>query len=386
MQRVSPKTALVAFASLLLLGLGIAATSLEWWRSAAVAALIQLWLISLVVVHHRQATVGHLRRLLRRIQSLEGHVEALRESERKSTKKSLGKHLRIVRGAISARLDEIEADLTAAARSLETASKSALEIALSGGEPTRQSARQVATGNHVERRDFTGGSGLPSPTWPPNDTLLTQMDALREMQQRYPMDPEPALTSVGGPSPLGLLQLMDLVSLGCDLVVECGAGPSTIYLGRALKEAGRGRLVALEHRPDVARSVQVHAERQGLTDAIEVRLTELVSVDVYGGTHSWYEETALQDLRTIDLLRVGGPNGTHDLARLPALRRLGSKLRWGALVILNDAQRDGEKEVAHRWLNDPRSRLAQIASRTPDQCVFRWQSPVDDDPLGQGQA
>jgi hypothetical protein len=68
----------------------------------------------------------------------------------------------------------------------------------------------------------------------------------------------------------------------------------------------------------------------------------------------WYAGSALGGLPEsgIELLLVDGPPGYGEgmaLSRYPALPALAERLAPGALVVLDDAQRDGERRILDAW-------------------------------------
>lgn len=134
-------------------------------------------------------------------------------------------------------------------------------------------------------------------------------------------------------------------------IVELGAGVSTIVLGRLLRERG-GRLTSLEHDPNWARVVRSQLQLEGL----EARLVEAPLEPAAEGA-PWYARAALAELPVegIDLLLVDGPPGYGEgmeCSRYPALPALAERLAPGALVVLDDAGREGEREVVARWARE----------------------------------
>jgi predicted O-methyltransferase YrrM len=64
----------------------------------------------------------------------------------------------------------------------------------------------------------------------------------------------------------------------------------------------------------------------------------------------WYDVAQLADLSNIDLLFIDGPPGSkNDRARHPALAECLSKLSPRAIVVIDDAGRDGEKDLAQEF-------------------------------------
>jgi hypothetical protein len=134
------------------------------------------------------------------------------------------------------------------------------------------------------------------------------------------------------------------------VVVECGSGGSTMWIGRALRRVGEGRLISLESSADWVVIVTGLLQHEGLRD-VDVRHAPLEPIQVASHEQLWYSASALADVEGIDLLLVDGPPGrTNKLARYPAVPALRDKLRPGATVMLDDCHRRDEKETLRRWL------------------------------------
>jgi hypothetical protein len=66
----------------------------------------------------------------------------------------------------------------------------------------------------------------------------------------------------------------------------------------------------------------------------------------------WYDaETVVSALASspVDLLLVDGPPGGRRLSRYPAVPELSAHLSPGAIVMLDDARRPAEREIARQW-------------------------------------
>jgi predicted O-methyltransferase YrrM len=136
------------------------------------------------------------------------------------------------------------------------------------------------------------------------------------------------------------------------LVVECGSGAATVWIGRALRRVGVGRVIALENSEDGVAIVSGLLQHEGLS-SVEIRHAPMEPIQVAGREQPWYSASAIADVEEIDLLLVDGPAGrTNKLARYPAVPALCDKLRPGATVMLDDCHRRDEKETVRRWLNE----------------------------------
>ncbi|WP_304453955.1 class I SAM-dependent methyltransferase [Nocardiopsis sp. YSL2] len=145
-----------------------------------------------------------------------------------------------------------------------------------------------------------------------------------------------------------------------DLVVEFGSGASSVWLGYALRRAGAGRLVAVEHDARYAELSRALVASHGLDDIVEVRtapLTEVEAAIVTVGEEQvatadrWYDAAVLDDLDGVGLVFVDGPpkaTGRH--ARYPALPALMPRCTEDVVFVLDDADRPDERAIGDRWL------------------------------------
>jgi predicted O-methyltransferase YrrM len=157
----------------------------------------------------------------------------------------------------------------------------------------------------------------------------------------YAFDPAWALR------PEGLELIERLVGEGRRTVVECGSGLSTVTIARALDATPGGHLHTLEHIPAWADTTRAALAAEDLDDLATVIDAQLVD--------GWYDPAALVHLpeRGIDLLLVDGPPaGEREIedSRYPALPALAERLAANAIVVLDDADRDGERRAFDRWL------------------------------------
>lgn len=183
-----------------------------------------------------------------------------------------------------------------------------------------------------------------------------QLAELSALTNLYTMlDPDDEVPVFGGHAarPQTVLRLASLVRRlpGDGLVVECGSGSSTVWLALACRRAGRGRVVALEHHEHYAELARAALARHGLESVAEVRSAPLEPVTVGGETHDWYSGKSWAGLSGIDLLFVDGPPGSvGPRSRYPAFGLLARALSDGAVVALDDVNRDAEADIADDWL------------------------------------
>ena len=145
------------------------------------------------------------------------------------------------------------------------------------------------------------------------------------------------------------------VSAGRERIVECGSGLSTIVIARLLRERGRGTLHALEHDPAWIELTSERIAAEGLEGHARVVAAPLADNPLAPPGCRWYARGALAELPDggVDLLFVDGPPASPERAfersRYPALPLLADRLARGARVLLDDAERAGERWVVERW-------------------------------------
>jgi predicted O-methyltransferase YrrM len=132
-------------------------------------------------------------------------------------------------------------------------------------------------------------------------------------------------------------------------VLEFGSGRSSLVIARALTAAGGGRLTAVEHQPVFGREAWLLAERAAGVDARLIASRVRVTLTP-GGPFNGYVDTApaLSARAPYDLVLIDGPPGPlgRDWTLFAAIRHL----RPGALIIVDDTDRPGERRAVERWL------------------------------------
>jgi predicted O-methyltransferase YrrM len=136
-------------------------------------------------------------------------------------------------------------------------------------------------------------------------------------------------------------------------VVECSSGTSTVVLARCMQINGSGKVYSLEHDPVYAAKTRAQLARHGLGAFAEVIDAPLSQMTFKGEPWKWYAHVGLPQALYIDMLVIDGPpDSSGRLARYPAGPALFPKLAQGAVVFLDDANRDSETEILQRWKSD----------------------------------
>ncbi len=128
------------------------------------------------------------------------------------------------------------------------------------------------------------------------------------------------------------------------IVVELGAGASTLVTAKALSLNGGGRLLSFDQHEGFVDATRHWLAENGLT--VDIRHAPL-EAEVEGWPGRWYDIDALPD--QIDMIIIDGPPwSVHPLVR-GAADSLFSRLVPGGVILLDDAARPGERLVARRW-------------------------------------
>ena len=141
------------------------------------------------------------------------------------------------------------------------------------------------------------------------------------------------------------------------LVVECGAGISTLVLARyaalTFSERNPCFIVSLEQDFATTQSIFARLGDAGLERFVQIVHSPLDANDNYS-LHNFEKVLARLPRKYIDFLVIDGPEGAIG-CRLETLPMLLGHCVEGAKWFLDDAFRDGEMRILHQW-----SHLASI--------------------------
>lgn len=128
------------------------------------------------------------------------------------------------------------------------------------------------------------------------------------------------------------------------IVVEFGAGASSLIAARALQINGAGTLTSFDQHIGFAAATQAWLGDNAL--AAEIRAAPLKAAPL-GWPGQWYDHAPVAG--DIDLLLVDGPPwALHPYVR-GAAESLFDQIAVGGVVMLDDGARPGERVVARRW-------------------------------------
>ncbi|HTR83704.1 MAG TPA: class I SAM-dependent methyltransferase [Reyranella sp.] len=150
------------------------------------------------------------------------------------------------------------------------------------------------------------------------------------------------------------LVLQLIAGLGLARVLELGSGLSTLTIAHALQRAGGGRVQSFDDDARWAGQTAASLKREGLDALAEVQVAPLKEIASGGRQSLWYDLPKMDPQARYDLVLVDGPPAWKGdpLARLPALYQLRQHLSEKGVLVLDDAMRGGEREIASRWQRD----------------------------------
>ncbi len=182
--------------------------------------------------------------------------------------------------------------------------------------------------------------------------IYSQIDALFSIfsliQVRHPLP-----TMRGWPVSPDFVKI--LISLMLELkpeaVVELGSGVSTIVGAYCLEKNGIGELISIDHDIDFSQVTRRNLELHGLGLLAKVHSWPLEKQIFSCQDHLWYKIDLNSIPSSIDLLVVDGPPASLDKnIRYLSVPFFFERLSPGAVVLLDDAARRGEKEIVDRWM------------------------------------
>ncbi len=183
---------------------------------------------------------------------------------------------------------------------------------------------------------------------------FSQYESLNEIKRLFPNLAFFPNTRGWAGSPDFLFKLVELVV--CEspkYVVELGSGVSSIVLGAAMKKFSQGKVDSFEHEQSFTFKSKRFLEINELSDIVNVTYSPLTVQTFQDTEWQWYDEAKIKDIENgIDLLVVDGPpRFLQERSRFLALPLLFDKLSTNSTILLDDANRDNEKQVVEDWLS-----------------------------------
>ncbi len=155
-------------------------------------------------------------------------------------------------------------------------------------------------------------------------------------------------------------------------VVECGAGMSTLLVGKLLKQLGEGHLYSLEEEDKWYDVIRAAVAYNDLTEYVTVIHAPLEPNDYSGAL--WYAaeqaRPILEAVDRIDVLIIDGPKSESALSRSPALPFFAGVMNDNSLIVLDDSRRKNEKAVIDHWRKQFDIEIEQVSGSLKTQAYI----------------
>lgn len=199
------------------------------------------------------------------------------------------------------------------------------------------------------------------------NNYFSQQEALNEVKRIFPELAFFPPTRGWSGSPDFLLKLVELVvSESPKYVVEFGSGVSSIVLGAAMQKFSNGKVDSFDHEEVYCNKTSRFLEVNGLQNIVNISHSRLVSYSFDGENWDWYDKLQIDKIEgEIDLLVVDGPpRFLQDKSRFLALPILFDRLSEKSTVVLDDANRENEKQVIEDWKDFLKTKDAEYSITT----------------------
>jgi len=147
-------------------------------------------------------------------------------------------------------------------------------------------------------------------------------------------------------------------------ILDLGSGMSTLVLAVS---APASKIISIDNSAEYAEKTRALLTTHSISN-VEIRVAPLTP---HSSGVDWYDVSKLADLSDIDLLFIDGPPGSkNDRARHPALYECLSKLSPRAVIVIDDAGRDGEKDMAQEFAKALPSHTLEFLSHEKGTAVL----------------
>jgi hypothetical protein len=174
-------------------------------------------------------------------------------------------------------------------------------------------------------------------------------------------------------------------------ILECGTGLSTILVG-VIAQKHNNAMWSLEHRQEWGERVDTYLKKYRI-DSVRIFVGPLK----HYANYSWYDPPLDLMPDSFALIICDGPPGDTRGGRYGLAPQLREKLKPGCVILLDDAKREQEIEIAARWsvelcasceiiwssnpyikmtLMDPRAEVSGVAVGKTESCARNLKIPL----------
>ena len=142
-------------------------------------------------------------------------------------------------------------------------------------------------------------------------------------------------------------------------ILECGSGLSTILVGYIANQR-RIEYWALEHSTIWAMKTQSYLDEFNI-DSVSLCVKPLADY----GNYSWYDAPLESMPDSFALVICDGPPGNTKGGRSGLVSIMSKKLKIGTVILLDDAVRVYEREIAERWMSELGASIQSLGYAKP---------------------
>lgn len=128
-------------------------------------------------------------------------------------------------------------------------------------------------------------------------------------------------------------------------ILECGSGLTTILVGILMQKYNRS-VISLEHNCEYAEKINQILIKWKIS-SVKLKVAPLKSYDKF----DWYDTSNITLPNDISLVICDGPPGNTRGGRYGLLPLITNHLSKECTIILDDARRPSEQEIAQQWVS-----------------------------------
>ena len=179
---------------------------------------------------------------------------------------------------------------------------------------------------------------------------IYSLNSLQSLLINYPYLP----ISIFALRPLAINMILnEIVINNRQFILEFGSGISTLLIARLIKRNQLStRLISVEHDANWCHLIQAQLRAEEAPNSVQIIHAPLLPCDISWDKLEWFNPESLKSFDDFDMIIIDGPpacNENLQFSRYPALPFIWDKLKPEFVVILDDANRYGERKIIAQW-------------------------------------
>ncbi len=182
---------------------------------------------------------------------------------------------------------------------------------------------------------------------------IYSLNLLQSLLINYPYLP----ISIFALRPLAINMILnEIIINNRQFILEFGSGISTLLIARLIKRNQLStRLISVEHDANWCHLIQAQLKSEEAPNSVKIIHAPLLPCDIsWDNKLEWFNQQILKDyfIDNFDMIIIDGPpacNENLQFSRYPALPFIWDKLKPEFVVILDDANRYGERKIIAQW-------------------------------------